>query len=142
MNRRWTQMNADYPCKEETDAIIGCAFAVLNDLGHGYHEKPYENSLVVEFEYRGIPFLQQPRFPILYREKQVSEFIPDLIAFDRVIVDTKVIERITDHEIGQMLNYLKVTRLPVGLILNFKNSKLEFRRVISSTQSFIRRSRD
>ncbi len=142
MNRRWTQMNADYPFKEETDAIIGCAFAVLNDLGHGYHEKPYENSLVVEFEYRGIPFLQQPRFPILYREKQVSEFIPDLIAFDKVIVDTKVIERITDHEIGQMLNYLKVIGLPVGLILNFKNAKLEFRRVISSHQNFIRRNRD
>jgi GxxExxY protein len=142
MNRRWTQMNADYPCKEETDAIIGCAFAVLNDLGYGYHEKPYENSLVVEFEHRGIPFLQQPRFPILYREKQVSEFIPDLIAFNKVIVDTKVIERITDYEIGQMLNYLKVTGLPVGLILNFKNAKLEFRRVISSHQNFIRRSRD
>ena len=135
-------MNADYPCKEETDAIIGCAFAVLNDLGHGYHEKPYENSLVVEFGYRGIPFLQQPRFPILYREKQVSEFIPDLIAFNKVIVDTKVIERITDHEIGQMLNYLKVTGLPVGLILNFKRAKLEFRRVISSHQNPIRRERD
>jgi len=86
-----------------------------------------------------IPFLQQPRFPIIYREKQVSEFVPDLIAFDKIIVDTKVIERITDHEIGQMLNYLKVTGLPVGLILNFKNSKLEFRRVVASTQNFIRR---
>jgi GxxExxY protein len=135
-------MNADYPCKEETDAIIGCAFAVLNDLGHGYHEKPYENSLVVEFGHRGIPFVQQPRFPILYRERQVSEYVPDLIAFNKVIVDTKVIERITDHEIGQMLNYLKVTGLPVGLILNFKHAKLEFRRVISSNQNFIRRKRD
>jgi GxxExxY protein len=142
MNRRWTQMNADYPCKEETDAIIGCEFAVLNDLGHGYHERPYENSLVVEFEYRGIPFVQQPRYPILYRERQVSEYVPDLIAFNKVIVDTKVIERITDHEIGQMLNYLKVTGLPGGLILNFKNAKLEFRRVISSNQNFIRRKRD
>jgi GxxExxY protein len=142
INRRWTQMNADYPYKEEADAIIGSAFAVMNDLGHGYHEKPYENSLVIEFEYRGIPFLQQPRFPIFYREKQVSEFIPDLIAFNKVIVDTKVIERITDHEIGQMLNYLKVTGLPVGLILNFKNAKLEFRRVISTHQKFIRRNRD
>jgi GxxExxY protein len=106
-------MNADYPCKEETDNIIGCAFAVLNDIGHGYHEKPYENSMVVEFEYRGIPYLQQPRYPIMYRDKQVAEYIPDLIAFGKVIIDTKVIERITDHEIGQMLNYLK-TRSPSG----------------------------
>ncbi|MFM2197753.1 MAG: hypothetical protein RLZZ505_1185 [Verrucomicrobiota bacterium] len=135
-------MNADYPCKEETDTIIGCAFAVLNDIGHGYHEKPYENSMVVEFEYRGIPYLQQPRYPIMYRDKQVAEYIPDLIAFGKVIIDTKVIERITDHEIGQMLNYLKTTGLPVRLILNFKNSKLEFRRVIASTQNFIHRKQD
>jgi GxxExxY protein len=62
-----------------------------------------------------------------------------LIAFELVIVDTKVIERITDHEIGQMLNYLRITELPVRLILNFKNSKLEFRRVVATTQNFIRR---
>ncbi|MDP4624751.1 MAG: GxxExxY protein [Akkermansiaceae bacterium] len=135
-------MNADYPCKQETDTIIGCAFAVLNDIGHGYHEKPYENSLVVEFEHRDIPYLQQPRYPITYRDKQVAEYIPDLIAFNKVIVDTKVIERITDHEIGQMINYLKVTGLPVGLILNFKQSKLEFRRVVASTQNFIQRKKD
>ena len=132
-------MNADFSHKEETDAIIGSAFAVLNEIGHGYHEKPYENALVVEFEYRGITFLQQPRYPIMYRDKQVAEYVPDLIAFGKIIVDTKVIERITDHEIGQMLNYLKVIGLPVGLILNFKNAKLEFRRVVSSTQNFLRR---
>ena len=131
-------MNADFLYKEETDAIIGSSFAILNELGHGFHEKPYENSLVVEFGYRGIAFLQQPHYPIVYRGVQVSEYIPDLIAFGKIIVDTKVIDCITDLEIGQMLNYLKVTGLPVGLILNFKNPKLEFRRVVRSTQSFIR----
>ena len=131
-------MNADFSFKEETDLIIGSAFSVLNEVGHGYHEKPYENGLAVEFEFRQIPFLQQPRYPIFYRGVQISEFVPDLIAFGKIIVETKVIERITDVEIGQMLNYLKVTGLPVGLILNFKNPKLEFRRVVATTQSFIR----
>ena len=132
-------MNADFSFKEETDTIIGSAFAVLNEIGHGFHEKPYENALAVEFGHRNIPFVQQPRFPILYRGVKVSEYVPDLIAFDRIIVDAKVIERVTDQEIGQMLNYLKITGLPVGLILNFKNPKLEFRRVVISTQSFIHR---
>ena len=132
-------MDADFLYKNETDVIIGSAFDVLNEIGHGFHEKPYENSLVVEFKYRNIPFLQQPRYPILYRGIKVSEYIPDLIAFELVIVDTKVIERITDLEIGQMLNYLRITGLPVGLILNFKNPKLEFRRVVATTQKFIRR---
>lgn len=125
--------------KAETDAIIGAAFAVLNEVGHGFHEKPYENAMVVEFRYRAIPHVQQPRYPMLYRGVRISEFVPDLIAFDKIIVDAKVIERITDVEIGQMLNYLKITALPVGLILNFKNPKLEFRRVVRGTQGFLRK---
>jgi GxxExxY protein len=132
-------MNADYPCKEETDVIIGCSFSVLNELGHGFHEKPYENSLIVEFEHRGIPYLQQPRYPLFYKGKQVSEYVPDIIAYEKVIVDTKVLDCITDHEIGQMLNYLRITGLPIGLILNFKHSRLEFRRVVATTQKFIRK---
>ncbi len=115
--------------------MIRCAFEVLNAIGHGYHEKPYENALVVEFECQGLPYEQQPRLPLLYRGIKVADFIPNLVAFGRVIVDAKVIDRIGDHEVGQMLNYLKVTGLPVGLILNFKRSKLEVRRVVVSCES-------
>ena len=122
-----------YPCKEETRAIIGCAFEVLNELGHGLNEKLYENSLVVEFKRRGIAFDQQRRFEVLYKGEHVGEFIPDLIACGKVVVDAKTIECITDHERGQMLNYLRITGLPVGLILNFKHAKLEFERIVLST---------
>ena len=132
-------MDTDFLFKAETDDILGSAFAVLNEVGHGFHEKPYENGLVVEFNHRGIPYLQQPRYPMLYRGVKISEFVPDLVAFGKIIVDAKVIERIADLEIGQMLNYLKITGLPLGLILNFKNPKLEIRRVSLTTQSFIRR---
>lgn len=132
-------MDADFQFKKETEAIIGAAFVILNEVGHGFHEKPYENALAIEFRHLGIPFVQQPCFPMLYRGERIGEYIPDLIAFNQVIVDTKTIERITDHEIGQMLNYLKITGLPVGLIINFKHSKLEFRRVVSTTQKFIPR---
>ena len=113
----------------ETERIIGCAFAVLNSLGHGFHEKPYEEALVVDFQHHGIPYAQQARFPIHYREKKVGEYIPDLVVFGKVIVDAKTIDRITDHEVGRMLNYLRATGLKVGLILNFKHAKLQFRRV-------------
>lgn len=123
-------MDADFPCKEETEAILSCAFAIHNALGHGFHEKPYENSLVVEFNHRGIRFAQQARFPLLYRQVKVGEFVPDLIAFENVIIDTKTIERITDLEVGQMLNYLRITGHPVGLIINFKHPRLEYRRVV------------
>lgn len=119
-----------YIWEEETSKIIGSAFEVLNNLGHGYVEKPYENALVVEFKLRGIPYLQQPRYEIDYKGENVGIYIPDLIAFDGVVIDAKVNEKITDHEIGQMLNYLKTTGLQIGLILNFKRSRLEWKRVI------------
>ena len=109
--------------------MIGCAFTILNTLGHGFHEKPYEEALVVEFQHQSIAFSQQPRFPLTYRGVKIGEYVPDLIAFDKIVVDTKTIDRITDHEIGRMLNYLRATGLEVGLILNFKRAKLEFRRV-------------
>ena len=122
----------DFPCKAETHAIIGFAFAVLNELGHGLNEKIYENSLVVEFKRAGIAFDQQRRFEVLYKGEHVGEHIPDLLAYGMVVVDAKCIERITDHERGQMMNYLRITKLPVGLILNFKHAKLEYERIVLS----------
>ena len=77
-----------------------------------------------------IPVIQQPRFDVWYKSVKVGEYIPDLICFDKIVVDTKTIERITDHEMGQMLNYLKITGLRLGLIINFKYAKLEWRRVV------------
>ena len=119
-----------FPLKDETHRIIGCAFEVLNEIGHGLYEKIYENALVVEFGLRGIPCEQQHRFDVLYKKHPVGYYVPDLIAFGQVIVDTKTIDRITDEERGKMMNYLKITGLRVGLILNFKHPKLEFERVV------------
>jgi GxxExxY protein len=113
-----------------THAIIGAAFDVLNVIGHGLHEKPYENALVVELGLRGLGIEQQRQFPVIYKEVRVGEFIPDLIIDSAVIVDAKVIDRITDFERGQMLNYLRITGLKVGLIINFKKPKLEWERVV------------
>ncbi len=116
--------------KSETEKIIGFAFDVLNEVGPGLNEKIYENSLTVLFKQNDVAFDQQRRFPVLFRGVKVGEFIPDLIVFGSVIVDTKVIDRITAHERGEMLNYLRITKLRVGLILNFKNARLEFDRIV------------
>ena len=116
--------------KNEVFQIVGCAIEVLNTLGHGILEKPYENALVVEFRLRQIPFRQQPVFDVLYKANKVGLFVPDLIVFDSIVVDTKVIDRITDHERGLMLNYLRITKLRVGIILNFKHRKPEWERLI------------
>jgi GxxExxY protein len=116
--------------KSETEKIIGFAFEVLNEVGHGLNEKIYENALVVLFKLNQIAFDQQRRFPVFFRDVEVGEFIPDLIAFRSVVVEAKVIDRITDHERGQMLNYLRITKLRVGLIMNFKHARLERERIV------------
>src|SRR6266487_7065023 len=81
--------------KDEVFQIIGCAIEVLNTLGHGIVEKPYENALVVEFGLRQIPFKQQPAGDVLYKGQRVGAFVPDLIVFNSIVVDPKVIE--SDH---------------------------------------------
>lgn len=114
---------------DESKAIIGCAMEVLNVLGHGLLEKPYEEALVVEFELRGIPHRQQPRYDVVYKGRPIGYFVPDLIVYEHIVVDTKVIDRIGPHETGQLLNYLQVTGLEMGIVLNFSKPRLEWRRI-------------
>jgi len=95
--------------KDEVYQIVGSAMEVLNTLGHGLLEKPYENALVVEFGLKGIPCKQQARFPVIYKTIQVGEYIPDLIAFDQIVIDAKTIEAIGNNERAQLINYLKIT---------------------------------
>ncbi|MSO21932.1 MAG: GxxExxY protein [Acidobacteria bacterium] len=104
---------------------------VLNKLGQGLHEKPYENALAVEFGLQKIPYLQQPHYGVIYKkEVKIGDYVPDLVAFSSIVIDTKVIETITNHECGQILNYLRITGHTVGVILNFKRSRLESEKIV------------
>jgi GxxExxY protein len=116
--------------KDEVYRIVGCAFEVMRVLGHGLNEKPYESALVVEFGLQGMPSDQQRRYEVEYKGVRIGEYVPDLIVFGSIVVDVKTIDRISDHERGQMLNYLRITGLRVGVILNFKRSKLEWERMV------------
>lgn len=116
--------------KEEVYQIVGCAMEVINGLGHGLLEKPYENAMVVELDLATIPFKQQQRYDVDYKGVKVGEYVPDLIVFDQIIVEIKTIDRISKYEAGQIINYLKISGLQVGLVLNFKLSKLEWKRFV------------
>jgi len=116
--------------KELSFEIIGAALEVLNTLGHGLNEKVYENALVTELKVRGLHVDQQRRFKVLYKNAVVGEYIPDLLVEDKVIVDTKVIDAVSDAEVGQVMNYLRISALELGIILNFRRPKLESRRVV------------
>ncbi len=120
--------NLIYP--EESYRIVGCGMEVLNELGPGLLEKPYENALVREFALQDIPYSQQSRYPIVYKEVVVGEHVPDLIVFGKIVVDPKCVETITDQHRAVMLSYLRITNCRLGLYLNFKRSKLEVVRIV------------
>ena len=130
-SRRIRGMDETDALEDETYMIIG-AIEVLNRLGHGIHEKPYERALAAELRLRNLPYEQQRPFDIFCKTVEVGQFTPDLVVLGNIIVDTKVIDKISNHERGQMLNYLKITRLPVGVILNFRYAKLEWERLVNT----------
>lgn len=104
--------------------------AVHNVLEHGLREKTYENALAVELKHQKVAYSRQTRFPVHYRNELVDEFIPDLVVEKRVLVDAKTVEAIIVEHRGTMLNYLRITGLKVGIIINFKHRRLEWERLI------------
>ncbi len=112
--------------------IVGAAMTIHRTLGHGLREKTYERALAVELQHLGIEYSQQNRYPIIYREVKIDEYIPDLEVEELIVTDTKVVESIHGNDVGQIINYLKITGRTTGLILNFKHPKLEWRKVTYS----------
>ena len=110
--------------------IIGAAMEVLNQLKPGLDEKLYERAMIIELKYRGHVVAVQSSFPVSYREELIGNLIPDLIVDDAVIVDPKVVSCFTDTHVAQMIGYLNITRLDLALLLNFKNARLEWKRVL------------
>ncbi len=111
-------------------AIIGIAMDVLNELKPGLDERLYERALTIELRRRGHLVIAQQSFPIFYRAELIGDLIPDLIVDERVIVDPKVVTAFTETHVAQMLGYLNITGLPLALLLNFKNARLDWKRVI------------
>ncbi len=115
-----------------THEIIGAAMAVLNELKPGLDEKLYENALILELTSRGHRVDQQREFPVYYREHFIGKLIPDLLVDGIVIADPKVVTAFNDSHTAQMLGYLNITGLEVALLLNFKESKLAWKRIIAN----------
>ena len=116
--------------KKLTGEIIEAAYEVHNTLGCGLLEKVYENSLAWELELRGRKVSSQKEFKVIYRKKEVGLYYADLVVDDKVIVEVKAVEKIDDIHRAQLLNYLRISGLRVGLIINFAKPKLKYERFI------------
>jgi GxxExxY protein len=118
--------------KELTEKIIGCAYKVYNEMGFGFLESVYEKCLLIELKKAGLQAEEQAPIHVFYDGENVGEFFADIVVEGKVILELKSVRRvIRAHEV-QLVNYLKATRTPVGLILNFGEEKVEVKRKVLS----------
>ena len=113
------------PYAEEGYALMGAAFEVHNEIGGG----------LAEFELRGIPFRPRTELKVFYKQRELSRrYIPDLVVYERVIVELKAVSGLLPEHEGQLMNYMRLARSPIGYLINFgPMGKLDYKRIIIST---------
>jgi GxxExxY protein len=113
-----------------TYRIIGAAMAVHNQIGLGFKEEIYEKALEVELNRLGIAAQRQVPLPVENQGEQVAIFYLDLYVEDQVVVEVKAFShQLTNDELAQVINYLKASKAPIGLLFNFGRRKLEYKRI-------------
>lgn len=115
---------------EITYKINGAIFEVNRVLGPGFLEKVYENALLIELREMGLQVKSQVPIAVIYKGRNVGEYIADLYVEDKVIVELKTVENLTRLHEAQLLNYLKATGVKVGLLVNFQNKKAQIKRMV------------
>ncbi len=128
--------------EELSGAIIGIAMEVLNELKPGLDERLYERALTIELRQRGHEVDVQRTFPVHYHQELIGTLVPDLIIDQAVIVDSKVVSAFNDTHIAQMIGYLNITGLDLALLLNFKNIRLGWKRVVRQQEAEERENPD
>lgn len=123
---------SDLLFRDEVYRLIGACLAVHKDRGNGFAEPVYQDALEVELELSDIPFDPQRNYQILYRGRVLKHtYTPDLLCFDKIIIELKAAKCLTDEHRAQLLNYLKVTGHQLGLLVNFgSHPRLEWERLI------------
>ena len=121
-------MNLKY--EEITKAIIGSAFEVYNILGYGFLEKVYQRAMQVELRQRGYSADLEPAIKVKFKGVIVGDYAADLLVDNKIIVELKVAKKYNSKDEPQLLNELKATEMKVGLLINFGNERVEFKRFV------------
>ncbi|OGB60430.1 MAG: GxxExxY protein [Caldithrix sp. RBG_13_44_9] len=117
--------------KDITDKILNAFYTVYSELGYGFLEKIYENALLYELSEAGLKCERQKPIKVYYKDQQVGEYFADIVVENKVILEIKAAESIAKEHEYQLINYLKATKIEIGLVLNF-GKKPEFRRKINT----------
>lgn len=122
-------INEQYKYSELTSKIIGCAMTVHKALGNGFQEVIYQRALAIEMNIAGIAFKREFEMPIFYREEQIGTRRVDFLVEGVVSVELKAITKLEDVHFAQAINYLEAYNLEVGLLVNFGETSLNFKRL-------------
>ena len=114
--------------EELSGKILNAYFNVLKILGTGYLESVYENAMCIELDELGIPYVRQKHLNVIYRERLIGEFVADIVVDDKIILELKSVSKLVPAHSAQLINYLTITKLKVGLLLNFGEGR-DFKRV-------------
>jgi GxxExxY protein len=121
----------EYIYKEECYKIIGACMEVHKELGSGFLEVVYQESLSIELQSSLIPFVREKELRILYKGVQLNKhYFADFICYGDIIVEIKAVSDLSNPHISQVLNYLKATNSKIGLLVNFGSEKLQYKRII------------
>jgi len=113
---------------EITQVVIGCAFEVMKELGAGFLESVYEKALLLVLRQKELSAVAQHPIKVKFRGETVGEFFADLLVENKVVVELKSVKAIAPEHQAQVINYLNATGIEVGLLINFGNPRLEYRR--------------
>jgi len=124
------QPGEEYIHQELTKDILASAFRVHNSIGCGLFEKVYGNAMSWDLKLNNRNVVEEKEFKVVYLEREVGAYYGDLVVDEKVIVEVKAVEKLNNVHRAQLLNYLKISGMRVGLLLNFANPKLEYERII------------
>ena len=117
--------------KHESYFVIGLCMDVHNELGKGFSEAVYGDALEIELKSNGVPFQREVKFNIDYKGNTLKhQYYADFIVDDKIILELKAVEKISSGHIKQTLNYLAASKMKLGLIVNFGENQLNYKRVL------------
>lgn len=126
----------ELPHSELTHAILGCCFEVMKELGPGFLEKVYKNALLIAMRQKGLQVEVEQPYEVIFRGKVIGRYNADLVVGQTVIVELKCCDSLIREHQAQLFNYLKVSSLPIGLLVNFRRKQLEWKRLHSNEKYF------
>ncbi|MEP7197584.1 MAG: GxxExxY protein [Saprospiraceae bacterium] len=125
----------EYPLSELTERIIGCAMEVHRIMGNGFQEVIYQRCLEIEMEKNGLNFIREQEMELFYKDEHVGQRRVDFLVESNIMVELKAVIQLEDVHLAQAINYLEAYGLEIGLLINFGNKSLQFKRVMKPKKS-------